>query len=652
MSSISLKQSTTHRTESKTLAHTRHSAAFKRCHDYIDQNKFDSMFKMLNNPSFSTQSFTTSELTEITQRLLDLGLHRSVLNLYHIFPSKFNTSPDLLQAALESAYKPKNFELFEEIFTQYIQQSEVSAHYFNMALSVFLRTDTEFAKQLLYQMVSSDYPKDENTVYIFLKVANRVSTFPTVKFALDLIKNNPTVPVSPKVYGLLVTGFLNGATAGDMSQLTKYLRSQGAEEHDEVKMAYFLHGLMKEDVDTALLQVETIAGQFDDSDITRRLLTAVYYQFHKKMTVNHISKYLSLLQRFSIEVTPQIHVQVILNLARGQMLSEIVHYIKLAKKQNNLVLNETYFLGLARSFIVASPDNNATITNKFIHTIRAYKSVIPWANDVIIELKKTQHATVIHTHRSPRFADREKKIKELINKQDDRGLLYFVNELLRAGIRPPIPMLNRVLDGLIQLESTHDTSFYRLIQDLHVNIPVDVDLSMLQKEVRHAVKTGVKSDMTSGMVRQFVLKNQDKFNTTHFNRLASLAIEIRNHGLAIELIAQARTSDSYRVDRNTITLYATALRALAHNGDPAMMRSMLDHVAQDDDLLISSAFMDSVKRSRKLLAKKVEKKELDRINGGILAVVDKWRKQKQDQKKTVHEMIMFLNEWIEEDLRK
>jgi hypothetical protein len=502
---------------------------------------------------------------------------------------------------LESAYLEKNYSLYEQLFAYYIQHDALEAKYFNWALKVFIRTNTEFAKQLLYQMVYSKYPIDEDTLYGFVCEANRVATFPTIKFVLDLVKNNDQLPIADKALGQLMFGFLRNGRTRDINEMEKYLESKGKLDSPEVIIGKFMHAVVSMDTNLVwdeVAQMSTLIQGHRGREM--RFYNWLYHLLKKRWTVNDMVRYLRLVNHSGIEDSDVIRRRTLLNLGRMGEIDDLLEYIKLLKRERSPT--KFLFINIWRSFVLNSPDMAFFITSQFkkflTHSSYAWKSEA--LDQMGLQFSKDPSYRYEISNDSQGLQER---VRHYIQYRQDNELMNLLNESLREGKRPSLELFHTVLKGLIRMNSGKSFEVYELVKQLYKPTPYHIDILWLTNETRH--KSRSKSEE---MIQKFIFNYDGQLRYPHFRELAQLAIMRNCDHLVVDIIVKALNSPQYRRDKSTVTLYTPVLYSLARYSEYEKFLETINYIEKEFGM--SRAPMRQILNYSRLIKKQLEHDQL------------------------------------------
>lgn len=531
----------------------------------IHANKFNKIGKVLSRYEPSSE-----ELHIIMTQLLQLGKHSQLCKILSLHYTIITSTHSLLHIVLESCYRSENYSLYESLFAVYLKlPDELQPQVFNWALKIFLRTNTEFAKQLLYQMVYSQYPMDRETIYSFITIANRVSTFPTIRFVLEILKNNANVPVDSRALGQLIFGFLRNGKSKDILELEAYLTSMGKDTCIDVQMGRFMHKVVLSPLPMSMIwqEVESFASGITDVAVSMRFYNWLYHLLKLRMTMEDMSTYVSMAQASGYSDSPLLRRRILLNIALMGETQDLLDYLLLVHTRKS---DESHcmfeMVSIWKAWMINQPDKREIIVRRFTSLISRLN--VPWRSEALALLK---HEMVVPGRVS-------------LKGKDANDMLLLLNDSLRDGKRPSVSLMTQVLKQLVLMRSHRATEVYSLIEQLISPIPPHLQLLWFTNTTQFITRPECQSS-----IERYLVENGHLMRHQEYATLAELALKRGIHNVILDIILRATQSPLYRVDKDTVRLYFPALSLMARSGKHVEFLAMCAFVERqfvlDADLL-------------------------------------------------------------------
>lgn len=602
---------------------------FERVSGLIRAHKFKNLASEISN---RYKHFNTAELVSILRQLHALHKHLIIRKIYRSKREQFIGANTLLGVVMESAFLEKDYELFEEVFTYYLQSTDESsklARHFNMALVVFLKTNTEFAKQLLYQMVYSHHPMDDKTLYEFLLNATDVSTFSTVRFVFDILKNNPSLPISDSALGQLMIVFIRNGKSKDISELEQYLENIDKLDNHYVRMARFLNRVVSIDPSCLWLEVDEFMQSLKDktAESVTFFYDRLYLLLRKRATIEDMKHYTSLAQRDGHKDTLTLRVRGLLTVARTGNTHELFEYVELLK--SNYQLDKDMFITIWNAFKLNQPGLENVITSKFKGI--SYSLDVYWKSEALRDLEKE--------------SSNSNSLSQMINVtcEQDLELLTRLNNKLRDGKRPTVELFTRVLQQLIKMKSPYASQVYELCTELYTPVPLHLELSWFANTLRYDSHAEAQLK-----IETFLFEKDQYLRYPHYAELSDYAFKKGLDKVGFELISRATQSKNFRVDKNIISLYVPILKFLAKNGNGEEYIKVVEYILKENYQL-NPKYNRLIKNTSCWLLTKCDSEELDYMKPKIdemnLSVKDRYREQTNEYRKVLDDTIELLSGW-------
>lgn len=611
------------------------------------------------------KSKLTSEQLEMILKELEVrGKYQTIINLHKKFPGKSFDRKDTVTLLLRILFKSHEYSLFEVVFSRYLESPNLKPRYCNMGLkAVIYNGNQEFAKQLLYQMVYSHLPMNHATLKVFLDTVQKSGTFQSVRFAVDLIKKNPHVPVDDDTFSTLIKSYAMNASGEQMERLREILGEREVDLY-EVDLYEFYVSLRRK----TRINYEDLWASLDEikSKISNkpRLLKSFHVEmleiFAEKQRREDMHRLVSQFPDDSVEFSDKVNSILFKFFASTGDVEGLLAYFE-SFKQRHVHIQPNFIHTLWKTLIANEPALAKPITEQVNQFLFKHYSKSQLTNKFLksIALKKPTRLSLppfVPVISNPQVSETIEKINEFSSQKRDVEIIAFINDELRKGLKPDFLILIRALIALIKMGSPESIVIYKLGYQLHSHMISEFDLVWLKKslndlKMEHQRKSQVYEAGTA-LIGDFKLKYGKTMTHTNYNDLANLAIDVFNYDLAIQLLHESRASTFEVEKRNNMNLYITMIRALSKKRDAENVLRIMDLICVEEGLKITKFCLTRLRTARQFFVKRNVTDKFEAFDAFLMNFDDKYAKirekygaQKTEAVQNYRKAIEFFEEW-------
>ncbi|KAH3667112.1 hypothetical protein WICMUC_005459 [Wickerhamomyces mucosus] len=603
--------------------------------------------------SINGSNMNREELFLILKSMKEKKFYRNVITVFNRYKSSILQDVELIQILIENTYLMKDYKLFDNLFSTYMQfkPTQLSSYYLELGLKVQLRIDPEFAKQLLYQMVYSDYPIGNDTFYEFFRIAKRVANFQVVKFGLDLIIKNPQIEISDKTFGQLMSSFLQDGNEYDIKSFFSFLLDRNAFDNIEVKMATFVHNVGRYKLDQIWDPVKKFKQVLRKGDL-ERFYDLLYEQVGNRFDYPNLMTYLNLLEQDGINNNSyKYHERIFQTLSE---LKDNEKYLKTVKiiRDSDVELSGAYLKLFWKSLNNTNPDLMGINTQAFRKLIQDHfksPSAQKTLNEMhVIKLDKCFKMTKFSSTNHHLY----KRVLPLLQKKpssdnSDHLVFQIISESIREGKRPPIYLLLEILKNFVKRKSELSDQVSEVVSDLYRLPPIEYYLLLMRKQL--ASQQNNKSH-TLSLVNKFMIENKSKMNYIHYNEVAILYIQLGEFQKALEVLDYGRRAVQANEKPDIISIYTVGLKALSYKQDVNGFLSLLKLIEKDPDVIITRKSLNYIKNYIRFIAARKLFEDTREIEMIYDRIKEKYNTSLDMGRFTIKETIKILQRWLQDKL--
>lgn len=633
----------------------------------LKANNFNGVISELNSNGSQLNIY---ELSDIYHLFYQYEKYRQILTIFAIFKQDIVQNLELLELTLIASYKDKNYHLFDDLFKIYIGSTSehLNADIFNTALKVYLKIDPGLAKQFLYQMFQSDYPINELTIYEYLKVADKESTFQSIQFVIDLLKRYPLTPINDAAYGELYASYHKNGTNHEIGLMMEFLSERQVLEIESVKVAQFLndlnyHNLPMEEIWRKLHFFKL--QQSVNIENLKKIYNEIYKNTYRKMTLEDLLEYFRLMKDDGLPITNSaIHQKIIYQKKNEFELIEYINDIKSKGESLDQYIIKAIWARLSSN----NRDFSNLITENLIKFSKINESKTAWIdtlpNLLILRHKRNKEDKYIVSDRYE-FDNiwKLEQISTFVKENQDYKIFEMFIDLVRRGIKPDIKVVGFILKSLIKLDSKDLNRAYALIHDVYNKTNPEIEIIYLQfqvQEMQKIIKKNqfqiIKSDRET-LINNFALQFQGRLNTEHYIQLASYLIDLHCYKMALSYLSIAKSLiPEGEESRYNSSIYLLTMKSLKLSKNPEIFLTALNSIKNEKNIKINSYMLQRINEYKKQFASKLEgktKKEFSNEYHNIMSVLKQSpKKQRRQLLFIMKEINEILTEWINEEEKR
>ncbi|CCH42000.1 Pentatricopeptide repeat-containing protein [Wickerhamomyces ciferrii] len=612
---------------------------------------------------YTKNDLSTEQLEVIFKELEIRKKYKSIMEIHKKLPALSFKNPQIIKTLLRVTFNAEDYTLFDAVFSKYLKECDHSARYCNMALRAYSKNrNLEFTKQLLYQMIQSHLPMSSKSFEIFIKSVNNSGTFQSVKFAVDLLKQNPQIKVTGNTYSEIIEYYVRSATSQEMEEISIFLKSK---KHDlyEIEVYKFLQNLKNNDFhdyDKVWLEINEIRSKLQKNsrfqEVFYKKLSSI---FLKKLRVGDLLKTMESLTEDGLEMNDFFQSRVLLYFSRSGDVKGLIDYYKTLKQQN-IHIQPIHINTLWKSIIKMEPDLSADITKRFQKFLPKLYTKEQLSSRYLKNIKVMTIRNLYNIKR-PIVPDEylNKKlelVKDLIAEKKDAEIMSMINTQLRLGLKPNYLLLITSLYGLVNMRSKESEILYTLCCKIDKDNLVEYELAWLKNsiyELLESTKNGHEiKESGKSLVQDLRLKHQGRLSHVHYNDLANMSIKAYNTDLAIEILQESRNSIIEIQKDDEINLFITLTNACVKSKDMDLYFKALDLVINLPNLRLNRYLIRQLESHRNYLSKKERmliigemKHPKYELQKRLEFLRIRFRSQKIKSIELCSECLEFLEEW-------
>lgn len=642
--------------------------------------------------------FSLQDLLVLFSTLQSLGRCFEIHTIYDAYKKDITilkeqcdpkTYISFIKVLLQSEHRLKNYELCEELFSEYIKYPRVHTNFIKIGLLTFLRNyNFQLAKEFYIQVLNNQetFPIDNRCFHSFFKEICKKGDLSMMKFVFNMwlekcegekmLPLNATIFLMHKQFLIFKdTEGLQKLLSNDKIKQTGYEQSLDFElcefyhdfhtnkdldfEEIESKIDYMLEILNRDKVDRNDFYLNMLKAFVSTNDFTHLKYIMIKVQDDDSITLN--DAYHKVIAHYFVK--------------NGLLKNLIQYFSDVVVPSPNCRLNQTYVEQLWNCALQNYPMLSREYTNemRILLTNKKYCRDFLWMNYLLKKrlrvVPRDTPYSITTSKEYPKLNYDHLDVRSLISIQqhvankDEVSARTAILDLVRKGIRPQFSFYYLTLKYCMKRSSVMAKFVDELLRDMYFKIPLKIDILWIKHDVASFLKSLMPSFqmkqtekeaflVASAKIRDFEREHKDHLNFQNYIQLISTSLQVRDIKTSLDFLCASRELLNESSKREWYIYYSNALKVYARGIMADEFLKVLEEWCSNKNAsLITPSTIRSCKGYAKYFkkhqaSKNVNTEKLNEINKMLESLRDRYKDYKFQGLNDMSFMTNFLKNWL------